>query len=676
MINRAPVNTRPVNAAAVIVPPVVVGTGQIDILLRQYSVERSTISVLIEQESHYPRAALSIDLTQISFDQATISLALRQSSTEQPAGSGHAGAPASTLWRLIVLLNGIDISASLIGEWHVDAEVDAARVAEFSMIPAIGAIDPTAWVRKPVTMDYAVLNADNSIRYQQRLFTGIVDVPEYDPATRITLFRCTNQLQEMFEQTDTEGIDALGGYWSAHIFDADADGWQRARDRLSTMEASLELDGQGAVHVTDWAAKSSADYEYGDGGYLADSRRLELANSRDLHNRVRIRFDYRFQRLRQRDLQWNWQMSPQISCDYLQNPFELPRRAMIASAAEATGWAVQNISYVDLPAPTIFSCTPIGGGAPFPMVWGYKIVGPLVIPNPAAAEPFCQGAYIKLGKRWAQTITERYTIDIRAPQSIAQIGEIGREDQGSLEADQEIEGWETSLEYESPTTGATLHRNNDWVLDADQGAEDGRSAMADAVRTLQAIHRAAILNAHRRNYVAWDTLIQPQLELRHTLRLQSTAITAKGKLHQLVHRGDIDSGEALTELTLALSRSGTTGAAGDDPLDPPAVPDSQVEPVPDSTPGLFYGGAGMHIGGTTTVQGFDEDWIGLVTNYQWDPTQEYPFATDPDLPQTVVYPVQFRIEVPEIETAARQAVEAQQLQTINVDIPLDELVIN
>lgn len=683
MINQATINSALINGpgttpGTVLELPLVqvsaAPSGGLELLLRQFSVLRATPALPLEQESHHPRAAPALQLTQVSYATGAMVINLRQGSTEAPAGSGDPAEPESTIWRLVVMLDGIDISASLIGEWSVDAEEGAARVAEFAMLPDLGTIDPTDWVRKPISIDYAVLDAAGAIRWQQRLFTGIVDVPEYDPATRITLFRCTSRLQEVFEQSDAAGIDAqIGGYWSEHIFEAEADGWRRAGDRLSTIPASLDMDAGGAIHVTDWAAKASADYTFDGGGHIDQTRRLELANSRDIHNRVRIRFDFRFQRLRQREVQRNWMMSPGIGCDFLQNPFTLPQRSMIESAAEATGWALQSISFVDLPPPQYFHCTPVGGGASYLVAWGFKILGNLRVPNAAAHAPLCQGAYIKLGKRWAQTVTEQYQIDVRAPQSIARLGEIGREDQGGVEAEQEIDGWESSLDYDAPVSGAILHRNGDHAWDADQGVDDGRVAMETAIRTLQAIHRTAILGAHRRNSASWRTLIQPQIELRHTLRMNTAELTAKGKVQQLVHQGAIDSGEATTELRIALSRSGTIGAAGDDPLDPPAAPDTQVDALPDPGPGLSYGGAGMHIGGTTDAPGFNEDWTGFVTNYGWDPTVTDPFSSDPDLPQTVVYPVQFRVQVPDIEETSRQAVEAGQTQTINVDIPLDEL---
>ena len=428
MPNRGGINAVGINATASGPPQgdLSIGISQVSISpesdliiqINQISSVQGDLSLGVQQQSHFPEDDLSIGIEQVSYVTGAINIGLQQSSYD----------PADNLiWRLIVVLSGIDISASITGSWRVDAREGSARIAEFSMMPALGAIDPTDWVRQPVTLDYAAVDILGTIQWQRRLFTGIVDVPEYDPTTRITRFVCTDRLQEQLEQSDSSVIDSvIGGYWSQHIFDATADGWRRAQDRLSTQAASYDLDANANGWVTNWAAKGTADFSYTSANHIDGSRRLELANSRDLHNRVRINFDFRFQRLTQRDINRSWQMYPQVGCTFLKNPFTLPRRDMILAAANATGWTVQSIGYVDLPPPQYFYC-PGSGGANY-IGWSISLIGPLAVPNPGAIAPLCQGAYIKLSKRWSQTVTEQYQMDVQAPQSIIQIGEIGREE--------------------------------------------------------------------------------------------------------------------------------------------------------------------------------------------------------------------------------------------------------
>ena len=151
-----------------------------------------------------PEGDIDIGIEQVSYVTGSLIIGLQQSSYD-PIDN--------RIWRLIVMLNGIDISASITGSWRVDAREGSARIAEFSMMPALGAIDPTDWVRQPVTLDYAAVDILGTIQWQRRLFTGIVDVPEYDPTTRITRFACTDRLQERLEQSNSDEVDSLiGGY--------------------------------------------------------------------------------------------------------------------------------------------------------------------------------------------------------------------------------------------------------------------------------------------------------------------------------------------------------------------------------------------------------------------------------------------------------------------------------
>jgi hypothetical protein len=79
------------------------------------------------------------------------------------------------------------------------------------------------------------------------------------------------------------------------------------------------------------------------------------------------------------------------------------------------------------------------------------------------------------------------------------------------------------------------------------------------------------------------------------------------------------------------------------------------------------------IGGRTDSLPLDPDWDGYFTNYIYDPTQTQPFATDPTNPATVTYPEQFVCEYPEISGTALDNTELPATQSIDVDIPQDEL---
>ena len=94
----------------------------------------------------------------------------------------------------------------------------------------------------------------------------------------------------------------VGGSWSEHIFDAQADGWQYAQDRLSTRTAEVHVNNYGHLVSVDWAAKAAADVTLTDAHRFTGALRIVAPNRRDLVSRVRVTLDFRFTRLRHRKL--------------------------------------------------------------------------------------------------------------------------------------------------------------------------------------------------------------------------------------------------------------------------------------------------------------------------------------------------------------------------------------
>ncbi|MDZ7735895.1 MAG: hypothetical protein U5P41_07195 [Gammaproteobacteria bacterium] len=92
------------------------------------------------------------------------------------------------------------------------------------------------------------------------------------------------------------------------------------------------------------------------------------------------------------------------------------------------------------------------------------------------------------------------------------------------------------------------------------------------MRALVARARRDILDAHRRNSAAWDTVCRPDLDLTHTLRLAAAQLRAQGKARRLEWRLEVISGEAVTSVQIALSRRYGSQAARDTEVAIPAVP--------------------------------------------------------------------------------------------------------
>jgi hypothetical protein len=110
--------------------------------------------------------------------------------------------------------------------------------------------------------------------------------------------------------------------------------------------------------------------------------------------------------------------------------------------------------------------------------------------------------------------------------------------------------------------------------DRDKSPLDGRIAMQEAFSVVHNRVIKEIMNSHRGSAIVFDTLLHPTIELFHTVQLtlgygSNTLLPkfrAKGKVSKLVHRFNPQTGEATTEVTVALIKNFGSGIQYSAPL--------------------------------------------------------------------------------------------------------------
>jgi hypothetical protein len=545
-------------------------------------------------------------------------------------------------WKARVTLGGSDVSASVVGRINIEAEESSARIADFSIIPATGSIDVTDWTGKAVVIDYLTIDASGSTLTDNTVFTGTVDLPVYDPQTGLVSFQCTDGYQQRFESMDESAILAeLGGWYSESEFGEAEDGWQYAQDVLSTIPKSFDLNVDGSTGVlTAWEAKVTPDFSFDESVVIGGSVEIELARQREIHNKNVITFEYRFSRSIHREHDYNWQVPSWDFCTYYADTHELPNKEQITDAANGIGWGVQlPISFTELPDSGTYNC----GGS---VVW--------IINEDLQDQLVRQAAWTSV-KRWSQTVTETYTMTVQAPQSITHFGEIAITDKGSLTTDYDDASWEDSEETSTPA-GATQDAIDDWIIDrADRTESD------NAIETKINLAAAAELEAHRRNYVTWQVMpISPTIERSHTAKLDTAPYEAQGKVAEVRHLMDIDSGEAITTIRIAISKSGTSTPPTPDVLTAPSAPST----APTITPPATSTALGTQLGGKSGAPVHDPNDDGFSGNHT---------VTDFG---AEIYPHQFKVDSAAIEDEVRNEATGSTSTTYNIVIPDETLVIN
>lgn len=544
-------------------------------------------------------------------------------------------------WKARVTLGGSDVSASVVGRISIEAEESSARIADFSVIPATGSIDVSDWTGKAVTIDYLTIDASGSTLTDNRVFTGTVDLPIYNPQTGLVTFQCSDGYQQRFEaMAESAILTELGGWYSEAEFGEAEDGWQYAQDVLSTIPKSFDLNVDGSTGVlTAWEAKVTQDFTFDESVVIGGSVEIKVARLREIHNKNVTTFEYRFSRSIHREHDYSWQVPNWDFCTFYADSHELPNKEQITDAATGIGWGVQlPISFTELPESGVFDCN---GN----VSW--------------IIDPELQGQLVRQAgwtsvKRWSQTVTEAYTLTVQAPQSIAHFGEIAITDKGSLATDYDDASWEDSEDTATPA-GATQDAIDDWVIDrADRTESD------NAIETKLNLIATAELEAHRRNYVTWQVPMSPTIERSHTAKLDTTPYEAQGKVAEVRHLMDIDRGDALTTIRVAISKTGTATPPTPDALTAPSAPSTApgITPPPTSTV------LGTQLGGKTGAPVHDPNEDGFSGNYT---------ATDFG---AEIYPHQFKVDSAAIEDEVRNEATGSTSVTYNIVIPDETLVIN
>jgi hypothetical protein len=576
-------------------------------------------------------------------------------------------------WRPIVTIDGVDYTARTTGPIDIEREVNSAALAEFTLLPDPGAVNATHYLRKTVRISW-VPSLNGSELYGANgvlLYTGHVERAIWDAPNRVIRVTASSQMQRQADAMTNEEIAAFaGGSWSSVVFEPST-GFQYLNERMSTQRADVYHDAMGLLRKAAWGAAATAHWPLAASDIIDGSAEYPHADVSRIINRVRMTIGYRFPRLRHREVRMRFEW-PYDWCTFLQAPFQLPTKGMVESAARGTSpWVLQgSVGFYEVPPAQVFQCffdPYVWGGGTLPGGLSYLSTG---------LKELCRGAFWKVARRWAQTVTEHHVLDLQATDSITAHGEYGWQEQFALESTVDGGAWASSLGYSEPPTGAkVLDGSGDRYVDGTDGQDGDAATRADldaAQVCAQGVGDRIIAGSHRGAEVRFATPLHPSMELGDTAHITTDALEAKGQITSIRHRlsTDAEAPDCRTDVTLALSRTDAGNTATPDPLDPLPEITPPAEPPFDATIYLPW-----RIGGTVTAAPYSEEWTGFTTNYGYDPDNQHPFSTDPNAPQTQMYPVQLVAQAPDIAPEYTDPADEYQTATRVVAIPDDLLEI-
>lgn len=525
-------------------------------------------------------------------------------------------------WDVRVSLGGVDVTPRLLAQTvEIECEADMARVARFGLAPNGEPIDLAQSGVAAVEVDYLPPGGSE----WHRLFTGRLAEQDIDLTTRALTCTATDARTPDLDAMSAAEIEAItpGGMYSPAVHGEDLTGAALADARVSTLAADLDRSPTGAWRLTPWVASSSPQFVLRESALVDESLSVQLMRFADVLNRVELKFEYRYPALRERWARLSWAYAActgQFLVLGLQ-PFWLTS-ASIRSAAETGGWQVQNL-----------------------------VAGPY--------EGQLQTASWWQRIRYAQTVTEEYSLTVHAPLSVTAHGSrrVG-ERSASLEAQFDTASWAAATD--GPVTLPSVSVATETVTAITDQSADGRTAANLAVSVLLRQARRDILASLRGGRVTATLPLNPLIDLPHTLRIESAGLVAQGRVIRLRHELSGEDGRATTQVELAIyaTPGGSTGADDLTPPTPPALPD------PDLT-GFTAG-----LGGAIALVGDPEpDWDAPGFAVQ------YTLTGDPGSTTIETVRSQFAVQLPAVPDADAQPVTLPLAATYSVTVPSDDFTL-
>lgn len=473
----------------------------------------------------------------------------------------------AAMWALQVFVGGEDLTSDVVGAVTVEAEENAARIADLALYREPGTvITPGEWIGIPVEiwLGNAVLGDPVDA---VPVFTGVVEVPTLTPGSGLLRLRCSDGRQLMIDALNAASLDNLcvGALWSPAVFDKGAPPATRAADLLSTLEASLDVVPGGGLRLTGWR-ETLPELGANNGSVLDGSVSVDFAERSGMTNRVAVTFSHRFPRNKAEGYLIGYDILAVAQTSFgqwVKNGGQFLMRETVTRAIEAAGASIASVEWIELPMHAV----------QLPNNSGYWL------PNPAQHNLLCLGFGAVVAFDFHAETTETYALTVQNAASIARFGVIAEQMSGALEGlfEDPTAAEHATLLYKKkistipPRSTVPLSVGFINSAEVDLTSETDHAAAVAAMECLLAVARVKIAAAHRRHAVTATVAADPALDLWSLVALDAAGVTATGKVRRVVHRLNPDSGEATTEFTLAVSNC--EGPGFTHPVTTPAIPD-------------------------------------------------------------------------------------------------------
>lgn len=459
MLNSKPLNTEPLNSS---ISVLATGVGTIISITQQVANIGSGTIISIEQSVSLYHIGSG---TLVSFEQIVKSLF---SGTVISISQNVQNPNANTYFNrnhydVDIYIGGYQIPKSQICSMVTIRKKENTSVeCKFSIYPGPGVQSPETYQGQAV-----IVNLTNSSGVVYRNFTGYIDTPSMDIIEKKIEFTCTDRRDSRILSLPYSYIQSIG-LFSTDVFGDPKDQADELSKRLMTTPVAFDFDNYGNPQITPWLPKGTADIVLSGSSMYYDKPEVIYSNRTKTINTVNIEINYKHQRLHEQLAFVSWAGYGDFMTDWFNvGKPTFPKRTTITSAAQSQSWSpVSKITFTDLwpkggygsgintvawnPDTTTNTYAPVQVTTDLPYedptthvistIWpdGKKhqttsnvldAAGNIqyylqLITTTYTSLPLCRGAYWTAGKKFAQNVTELYTLKFTSPQAVSRFGTI------------------------------------------------------------------------------------------------------------------------------------------------------------------------------------------------------------------------------------------------------------
>lgn len=568
-------------------------------------------------------------------------------------------------------LGGLQIpDTELTDTCEITFEEDSAALARLVLKKSNGAQDITEYFGKNLTITGT---GTDGINY--RIFTGVVDIVDFDILTNKTTLQATNRRKELLAAIDSPETKFGTSYDTTYLINQELEGADLVEALLPFAPYSLDFDPYNQYWYTSWEPKATADITINNADMFRRDPQIELITRGRIINKVNVEVYYQFSRLQYVETSYTWQ-APYDSAGtnfgnlVLQQGYSLTRKETIRAAIEGTGWNVKNnlVTFGELPPAGWYGGAAWGGDAAQESTAATRDINGDVVTDSAGNTVYTtqsrrnystEGVYASaanftLTNRWTQQGIKKYTLSVASATSQAVFGTLERDSSYTITDEYDSSRWDEYTGYSSTFdvgNGDTVSLNGNTTYNVTTNEAKAKSNIQAALDKA----KTEILKSHRENLITCQVAFLPYVNMQHTVEISTSQLTAKGKVKSYRHMIDFQKPDSETEIEIAFYSLGAGGS--DDNYTLPTITPTNPDSVT-STRAL------------DSVYGQDPDTEFYLKRDGWF-GNKWPTASF----YRTAYTEQFRVDTPRIPASLVDGIEYANSGSYAIEIPSNTLTI-